>query len=358
MNSGGRWLRRATRKVGWCLALFFAAFSCERQTDDPTGGETHFLVRCQPGSNSCGNTLSCLCGVCTLPCNERATCERLPGAACVASNGGEACAGSEAPGHCDVACFIDADCSPLSGAHRCEAGACRADSSQGVPTSSAGAAGDGGASEAGACAHGNVSANQVLVIGDSFFAATHQMTAYLEELARGAGALSTGERYRDNSRLNANTLANGGIADQYAAAIADADVKAVIMSGGGADLLVGSCDTVDANCPAIAGAAAAARELLDKMAGDGVADAVYVFYPDPVKDPTPNLRAKVDALRPLIENACTSSAVRCHFLDLRPTFAAHYDAYVQADGINPTQAGSQATAQAVWALMQSECIAQ
>lgn len=355
-NKGGRWLRRATRNIGLCLGLVLAAFSCERQINDPTGGETHFLVRCQPGTNSCGNVLSCLCGVCTLPCSERATCEHLPSAACVASTSNEACENSQA-GHCDVACLIDADCAALSGSHRCELGVCRANP-QGSPSASGGAAGDGSGGEAGVCVRGSIAANQILLIGDSFFAASHQITAYLEALARSAGVLPTGERYRDNSRLTSNTLANSGIADEYAAAVAEAEVKTVIMSGGGADVLLGSCDTVDANCPTIAAAAAAARELLGRMAGDGVIDAIYVFYPDPVKDATPNLRAKVDTLRPLIESACESSAVRCHFLDLRPTFADHYDDYIQADGLNPTQAGAQATAQAIWVVMQRECIAQ
>lgn len=351
----GHWLRRATRKLGLFCALALAAFSCEHQTDDPSGGETHFLVRCQPGTNSCGSVLSCVCGVCTLPCNERATCESLPAAACVASTGSDACGNAQAPGHCDVACLIDADCAALSRVHRCELGVCRADSPP-SPPASAGAAGDTSTSDAGACIRGSVSANQVLVIGDSFFGATHQITAYLEDFARSAGALSIGERYRDNSRLVANSLSSGGIADEYARAQAEADVKTVIMSGGGADVLVGSCDTLDADCPMIAAAGAAARDLLAKMASDGVLDAIYVFYPDPTKDA--NLRAKVDALRPVIENACETSAVRCHFLDLRPTFATHYDEYVLNDGMNPTEAGSQATALAIWNVMQRECIAQ
>jgi len=346
-------LRKSTRQVVWVLALFFAIFSCQRETDDPTGGETHFLVRCSTGANTCGDKLVCLCGVCTVPCTERATCEPLPAAACVASNDTGRCASAEAPGHCDVACLIDADCSVLSSSHRCELGACRADA---PPDNDAGAAG-AGADDAGTCVRGGVSANELLLIGDSFFA-NHQITAYLEGFARDAGVLPAGARYRDNSRLTANSLASGGIADQYTTARAEAEVRVVIMNGGGADVLVGSCDTVDASCPTIASAAAAARELLQQMATDGVVDVVYVFYPDPVKDTTPNLRAKVDALRPLIESACEGSAVRCNFLDLRPTFAGHYADYVQADGMNPTAVGSQATAQALWALMQSSCIAQ
>src|SRR6478736_3073540 len=344
-------LRHAAPRIVWVLALLFAAFSCQRQHDDPTGRETHFLVRCVPGSNTCGSGLSCVCGVCTLPCSERAVCEPLPAAACVASSNDAACGAAMTTGHCDVACLIDADCSVLSQRHRCQLGACRADSPSGQ-------AADAGGSDASACIRGAISANQLLVIGDSFIAASHQITAYLEGLARDAGTLPAGARYRDNSRLAVNTLANGGIADEYAAAIAEAEVKVVIMNGGGADALVGACDTVDASCPPIAAAATAARELLAKMAADGVSNVVYVFYPDPVKDTTPNLRAKVDALRPLIESACEASSVRCNFLDLRPIFADHYPDYIQADGMNPTSAGSQAAAQAIWAVMQNECIAQ
>jgi lysophospholipase L1-like esterase len=48
----------------------------------------------------------------------------------------------------------------------------------------------------------------------------------------------------------------------------------------------------------------------------------------------------------------------CAWLDLRPTFAGHYDEYVQADGLNPTAAGSQASAEAIAALMRDGCIAQ
>jgi len=333
-----RWLRTATRQAGLLLALFFAIFSCQRESEDPTGGETHFLVRCQPSSSSCGGKLSCLCGVCTVPCAERAACDLLPAAACVAGNGADACGNSLAAGHCDVACLVDGDCAVLSKTHRCELGLCRA-----------------GAAQSNACVHGDVSANEVLLVGDSFFASGHQLTAYLEGLARGADALAGGGRYRDNSRLIANGLAAGGIADEYRSARAEAEVKVVIMNGGGADLLIAACSVPDTNCPALTATVAAAEALLAQMAADGVAHVVYAFYPDPL-DAT--LRAKMDAFRPLLESACENSAVNCHFLDLRPTFAGRYDEYIQTDGMNPTEAGSQVSAQAIWAVMQKECIAQ
>jgi hypothetical protein len=105
----------------------------------------------------------------------------------------------------------------------------------------------------------------------------------------------------------------------------------------------------------IADAAAAARDLLAEMAADGVLHVVYAFYPDPMDA---SLRAEMDALRPLVETACESSAVACHWLDLRTIFADHYPEYLQADGLNPSAAGSRATAQAIWSVMQQYCVAQ
>jgi hypothetical protein len=197
----------------------------------------------------------------------------------------------------------------------------------------------------------------VLVVGDSFFASSHQITAYLEDLARSAGALPAGERYRDNSRLAANGLALGGsgILDQYTSATAEAPVEVVIMNGGGADVLLGSCDTADASCPIVAAAADAVQALFAQFAADGVEHVVYVFYPDPVDA---NVRARMDALRPLAESACAESRVACEWLDLRSVFAGHYAEYIQGDGLNPTAAGSQASAAAIWSVMQQRCIAQ
>jgi hypothetical protein len=197
----------------------------------------------------------------------------------------------------------------------------------------------------------------VLLIGDTFFATSHQITAFLEDLARNEGALSAGDRYRDNSRLVANGLAvaGEGLADQYAAGASEGDVRLVIMNGGGADVLFSSCESPATDCPDLVAAAASARELLDGMAADGVLNVVYVFYPDPV-DAT--VREKMDALRPLIQDACESSSTPCHWLDLRTTFAGHYDEYVQPDGMNPTAAGSQASARAIWETLRRNCIAQ
>jgi hypothetical protein len=356
-------LKTFRRNVGRAVLLLVSALlapSCGNEGDVSTGGETHFLTVCEPASASCGN-LTCLCGVCTLPCSQRPACGAFSDAACMVTSGADTCSNDPSPGHCDVPCVADSDCSVVSSLHRCVGGACRAGSltsiDGGAGGSGAGSGGTGASGAAGACTTGQVSGNQVLLIGDSFFASSHQITAYLEQLSRDAGVLAVGERYRDNSNITANALAlvGHGIAAQYESGAAEAEVKAVIMNGGGADVFLGSCTTVDASCAAIADAATAAQDLLAKMAAGDVLAVVYAFYPDPVDD---TVRAKMDILRPLIEKACATSPVPCRWLDLRPTFAGHYADYVMADGLNPTAVGSQASAGAIWATMQEYCIAQ
>jgi hypothetical protein len=154
---------------------------------------------------------------------------------------------------------------------------------------------------------------------------------------------------------NSLALGGNGILDQYNEGFAEASVDVVIMNGGGADVLVGSCDVPDASCPVLAAAAAAANELFAKLADDGVRHVIYAFYPDPADA---SVRARMDAFRPLAESACAASPVACEWLDLRPIFADHYANYIQSDGLNPTATGSQATAAAIWSVMRARCIAQ
>jgi hypothetical protein len=189
-------------------------------------------------------------------------------------------------------------------------------------------------------------------------ALTHQVTAGVEELARAAGALPAGQRYRDESTALNNALALGGngIAAQYGRAAAEGGVAIVLMNGGGADVLNGSCeDPPEPTCPALTAASAAAAGLFEQMANDGVSHVVYAFYPNPVDT---EVRGRMDVLRPLIEEACAASPVPCHFLDLRPVFEGRYAEFIMPDGLNPTASGAQAAAAAIWATMQQYCVAQ
>lgn len=337
MLSDVRSIMRLAR--GLLLALGLAGFACANTREDPTGGETHFLARCDDSASACGGDLVCVCHVCTLPCSEAATCARFPSATCESAPDADAC-GQATPGYCEVGCTADDDCAKLSASHVCVDGACR--SVEAVPT---------------ACEPSGVTSNEVVLLGDSFFAVTHGITAFVEDAARQSGVLSAGERYRDFSRVTGNALAllGNGLADQYTAAAAESPVKVVIMTGGGADVLIGSCDVIAADCPLLVDATNAASALFERMANDGVEHIVYVFYPDP-SDPT--LRKEVDTLRPLLQSACEGSPTPCHWVDLRPAFAGNEATYLDNEGTIPTTAGAQASAAAIWSVMQQECIAQ
>lgn len=351
------------------LSALLAAVACSDAQGSDINGETHFLKLCQDDAAACGSGLACLCGVCTRACEASSDCSAFPAAECVTPTApaSPAACGSEPVSRCDVRCDADSDCRVLTSAHRCEAGFCRAPSNSGG-TAGSGAGGSGGSAGAGAggdsagaaggdaCARGETAGNQVVVLGDTFMALTHQVTAGIEELARAAGVLPAGERYRDESSSMNNGLAAGGILDQYAGAFADAPVAVVIMNGGGADVLGASCDEPpSAACPAIDAAATAVRELFARMAADGVEHVVYAFYPDPGDA---GVRARMDALRPVVEVACAESPVPRHFRDLRPAFEGRYAEYIAPDGLNPTAAGSLAAANAIWATMQEFCVAQ
>jgi hypothetical protein len=91
------------------------------------------------------------------------------------------------------------------------------------------------------------------------------------------------------------------------------------------------------------------------MTGDGAEHVIYAFYPD---FPDPGVRERLDALRPAVEDACASSAVPCHFVDLRPTFVGRSTEYTDLSGMIPNALGSEATARAIWSVLQRECIAQ
>ncbi|HLV20413.1 MAG TPA: hypothetical protein VKZ49_06020 [Polyangiaceae bacterium] len=99
-----------------------------------TGGESHFLTRCQ---GACGDGLDCISGVCTRGClvENPASCGNLAAAATCTDQSIEP--GSVAV--CDVGCTGDDDCGPVGPHHRCDDGFCR-----GPAPSSSGTGGDAG----------------------------------------------------------------------------------------------------------------------------------------------------------------------------------------------------------------------
>jgi hypothetical protein len=138
------------------------------------------------------------------------------------------------------------------------------------------------------------------------------------------------------------------IATQYTNGANSGPVKVVLMDGGGNDCLQRN----DAQ-----GAVSPANSLFQSMTQNNTQYVVYFFYPDPQNGAS--LKTCIDTLRPLMQDICSKSTTpKCYFLDLRPVFEGHYSEYILSDGIHPTTQGGQAVAQAVWDVMQKNCIAQ
>lgn len=100
-----------------CVALLTAG--CGKGSGGARlGGESHFLGNCTQG---CG-ALSCIAGVCTLPCAEASACGDLNVQAVCRIEAGEIA------GFCDVACSEEGAC-PDGSELSCQAGYCRSGAS-------------------------------------------------------------------------------------------------------------------------------------------------------------------------------------------------------------------------------------
>jgi hypothetical protein len=221
------------------------------------------------------------------------------------------------------------------------------------------------------------SPNQVVLVGDSYINwVSHTFPADLTKEA--------GVTYRLYA-VGGTAMGSGGIGlipPQFDQAVAaDPNIIAVVMDGGGNDILVpdtvqfpqgGDCrqNTTSPMIPdcqkIVQKAVDKAVELMNTAADKGVKDVVYFFYPH-VPEGTligglhPN--EILDYALPMVKATCDGARTRtggrltCHFLDLIPVFDMHPDWFAFTD-IHPNPTGSAAMAKAVWAIMKNACIAQ
>ncbi len=211
-----------------------------------------------------------------------------------------------------------------------------------------GVAAAGGATVDDDCKTGETNGAQVLLIGDSFFAAS-AIAEELATLAVAQGSLPSGDSYLDKS-VSGTTLVAGSnsIPSQYLAAVSAVhDISTVIMTGGGNDCLADD----------ISAAVSAAKDLFGSIAENGTENVVYAFYPDPVGAAWSTYKSCLDSLREEMASLCaTRMTPSCYFVDLRAAWNDHPQ-YTN-DGIHPTREGSEATAEAIWEVMKDNCIAQ
>lgn len=191
--------------------------------------------------------------------------------------------------------------------------------------------------------------------------------------------------------VGATSMATGGlgrIPDQLPMALADnPNLKAIVMTGGGNDILV--ADTVmfpDAvNCTSVPEAPMiedcqtivqkaleVAETLMDDAADAGIRDVVYFFYPHIpggglISGPTPN--PILDYALPRAKEVCdsalekTEGRMKCHFVDMVPVFEGKTGLFADAvseagDGVHPNAMGSLEMAKEIWRVMKQDCVGQ
>ncbi len=230
--------------------------------------------------------------------------------------------------------------------------------------------------------------SEVVVLGDSYIALdpsylpgdTHPFVRNLEELARAAGALGADDSYRRYAQSGASLAYGPFIPEQFEKAVQDdANIKVVIMDGGGNDVLVNNRACLEfkteaeiaANEGCVAAvdkAIEAGQKLFDRAVEAGVQAVIYFFYPH-----LPGLgrggigagtypNTVLDYAVPRVKDFCVSQTkIPCHFIDMRGPFDSDGDGWsddglINIDGIHPTAEGSKIMASEAWDVMQAQCI--
>jgi hypothetical protein len=210
-------------------------------------------------------------------------------------------------------------------------------------SSAAGAAGSPEAGSGGAAAAmhedlGKGDGKDVVTIGDSWMNLI--VTGIEPSLDK-----ASGQRYRHYA-VPGTLVLNEQIPNQFKSAVQEnPDVKTIVMTGGGNDILTSSC--ADEACNSIVDDVGKRLEtLLLDMNDAGVQDVVIIGYTYPA-DMTKH--ESLDHSREVSLKTCVPTSMpRCHFVD-----SSKLDFMLQ-DGIHPNAAGCDLIAKTVFDLMTSE----
>lgn len=331
---------KATHLACWTmgLALALAACSSDAETTDP--GVTNGTGAVPGAGGSTGASTGGTDGLGGNPAGVGGSTGGAP-----ASAGGAPTAGAPGAGGVGSGGAPGAGGTPGVGGTPGSAG------SDGVGGGGTGGAagGAGGSTGGDTCQKGTTKGSEVLFIGESFIASSN-IPEEVSALARAAGSLGPNEMYVDKSI--AGTLIGNGAANSIPNQYKNnaQGVRFVIMDGGGNDCMGGGSDQ------ARTAALNAAKDLFKEMEKNGVEKVVYFFYPDPVGGQWTNLKQCLDILRPQMKEVCDSqTSPKCYWLDLRDTWNGHPE-YTD-DGIHVAPAGNKPTAEAIFKVMQENCVA-
>jgi hypothetical protein len=178
----------------------------------------------------------------------------------------------------------------------------------------------------------------VVTIGDSWM---QLYTAGIEQSLDKA----SGQMYRHYA-VPGTLVLDEVIPDQYESAKQEnPDIKTVVMTGGGNDILTTNCADEDCN-PIVDMVSDRLTMLMQEMGKDGVQDLVLIGYTYP--DDT-SKRESLDYSIMLSKMFCrTDTMPRCHSLD-----STKLDLTLR-DGIHPDDAGYDLIGETVWQMMQDE----
>jgi hypothetical protein len=199
--------------------------------------------------------------------------------------------------------------------------------------------GSSGESDSGAPAErmdlGKGDGKDVITIGDSWMSLIG--TGIQQSLVK-----ASGQPYRTYGVLGTRLL-DGVIPGQYdRAKREDPDIKTVVMTGGGNDILM---NPIGDPMKVIDMVAVRLDQLWTQMGKDGVQDVVYVEYSEGGSNGA-NVRYGIEKVGPVCMN---HKAVRCHFMLSDPIIMKRL-----ADGIHPTSDGYDKLGKAVHELMVKE----
>ena len=185
--------------------------------------------------------------------------------------------------------------------------------------------------------------SDVITIGDSWM--NLGSTGIQQSLLK-----ASGQRYRTYGR-GGTRLLNEAIPNQYESAKrADADIKTVVMTGGGNDIiqvpgLRDDCDAMGQMCAMVVGQILdRLTKLWDEMSADGVQDVVYVQYSNPEGNNVDWAQAGGDGVKKRCE--AVKAPLRCHRLETLDIVMGDIP-----DGIHPSGPAFDRVGKAVFDLM-------
>jgi lysophospholipase L1-like esterase len=369
---------KIARRKQWNLLVWIACAACSSSGGDDTGsmlqgampspGLSAAPAAAQPSSSSAG-TPSVSIGAAGRPAASGAAVMTSP-AAMASAAGAKAAAASGGAGATAAA----GGGAPTGAAAGSAAAAVTPTAGSNAAAGSAAAAGSG-SEGASSFKRPCVSAgNEVVFIGDSYsdYPIAHaSLASFMEALAVKDGALDQGDNYRNLAEAGTTlAAAPAAIQTQWEGAKATKPIKAVVMTGGGNDVLINNqqCraegSEMRPDCQQVVQASMdVATKMFADMKAAGVSDVLFFWYPHiPGGLLTGGERGVSisDYTYPMLVDIAKAASTDTFHAYMVPTvqiFEGHPE-YFYSDGLHANDAGEAKIADAVWAVMKENCIAQ